>query len=204
MKIKNISIPDQIYNKLVTDIISGKLLPGDKISEEGLSKIYGVSRTPIREALLSLTNEELLERIPNRGCFVKKVDDQSRLELFYARKEVECSALLLGFDNIIIEDVKELYEYLQSLKSDKKINISRVDEKMHSILCSPCKNRYLLSIIDKLKVQSRPFRTSRILKEDDWTKINLERINILKAVLSGDKTLSIELLGKHILGAAEC
>lgn len=204
MKIKNISIPDQIYNKLVTDIISGKLLPGAKISEEALSKNYGVSRTPIREALLSLTNEELLERIPNRGCFVKKVDEQSRLELFTARKQVECSALLLGFEEINLNDVKELYEYLHQLIAGDTLKTSSVDEKMHSLLCSSCNNRYLLSIIDKLKIQSRPFRKSRAFNEDDCSKINVERINILKAVLDNNKTLALELLGNHILGAAKC
>jgi len=76
------SLSDKVYNRLLADIISGKIAAGDKLGEDAFSARMKVSRTPVREAIHRLTQEGLIERIPRCGCFVKEQDLNQLEEVF--------------------------------------------------------------------------------------------------------------------------
>ena len=74
MAITKISLSEQARNELLASIVSGKLPAGERLTEEALSQEYGISRTPVRDALSRLENDGLIERLPSRGYQVKKLD----------------------------------------------------------------------------------------------------------------------------------
>ena len=69
------SLSDQVYEYVFHRIKIGKIAVGDKIDEAELIKELGISRTPIREALIQMTSDNLLENVPRKGFFVKSVDE---------------------------------------------------------------------------------------------------------------------------------
>ena len=74
-------------------IISGQLAPGQRLNEVDLSSRLGISRPPLREAFRYLENENLVIRIPRRGCYVTEVSMEDCLQIFDARQMIECYAV---------------------------------------------------------------------------------------------------------------
>ena len=94
-KIEHLSLAEQVYHRLLDQIINGKLAEGAKLSEELICRNLGVSRTPAREALMMLDRDKLIDRIPRRGCFVRKFDHKEIIELFECRRLLECMVRII-------------------------------------------------------------------------------------------------------------
>lgn len=77
MSVKSLS--DQVYEFVVKLIQNGEVYVGDKISEGFLVEKMGISRTPIREALIQLSADDILENVPRKGFFVKRVDEKKKM-----------------------------------------------------------------------------------------------------------------------------
>ena len=77
------SLSDQVYEFVVKLIQNGEVYVGDKISEGFLVEKMGISRTPIREALIQLSADDILENVPRKGFFVKRVDEKKRKKMIY-------------------------------------------------------------------------------------------------------------------------
>ena len=89
LKIHPVSLRDQVVDQIRTAIIQGQLKPGDHIVKQDLTDLLGVSRTPVREALLLLEQEGLVTSIPNRGFFVRVFTEQDVEHIFSMRTTLE-------------------------------------------------------------------------------------------------------------------
>jgi DNA-binding GntR family transcriptional regulator len=108
---------EQIADRLRDDIFSGRLAEGERLSEPGLVKRFGVSRAPIREALVKLTEEGLLIAKPNCGVKVAPPTPDAIQELVLPiRRTIETYALKHFFDSINDDDFRNWEEILQRLK----------------------------------------------------------------------------------------
>ena len=87
---------DLLIEKLTHDISTGALLPGDQLEEAELAKQFGVSRTPIREAIRSMVNSGLLETRPRKGAIIRVLDAKELLDLFEVAAELEGMACRLA------------------------------------------------------------------------------------------------------------
>lgn len=112
------SLREQIAEQIRTDVLCGRLVEGEKLNELKLVERFGVSRTPIREALQQLTYEGLLEGRPNAGVKVARRPPDSILELVVPiRRSVETFALRTFFHGINAEDVRAWGEILEKMRS---------------------------------------------------------------------------------------
>lgn len=199
------SLPDKVYRRLLADIISGKIPPGEKLKEDALSLRMKVSRTPIREAIHRLTQEGLIERIPRCGCFVKKNNNEDVRDFFECRMLLECHALNTGFDNIPQKKIKMMQELLQNIEkleiSDQTEASLKVDDLMHDLIAEICPNKLVRSMLMRLQQQCRPFRTFRSLDKKEIFSATAERSSIIKAIAGGNRNEAVRLLKKHIMGA---
>lgn len=94
--IQPVTLRGQIVERIRTAIVQGSLRPNDHIVEQELTEQLGVSRTPVREALILLEGEGLVEFIPNRGCFVRAYHIEEIEEIFSMRTMLEnCAAELI-------------------------------------------------------------------------------------------------------------
>src|SRR4051812_14427934 len=87
------SVGDGAYAALRTAIVTAQLAPGRQLSENELAGLIGVSRTPVREALLRLRDERLVEVVPQLGTFVTFIDDDAVADAHFVREALEVTPL---------------------------------------------------------------------------------------------------------------
>src|SRR5699024_11790306 len=123
----------EVYDYLVEEIVSNKILPGTPIIETDIANELNMSRTPIREALKELESEGLIQRFPGRGVVVSKIAAQDIEEIFTLRITLELLALELSFDKITTNDISEVEEYLFNLDDkNEKQDYYHVDKWIHT------------------------------------------------------------------------
>ena len=197
--IKRINLSQQAYRELVEKIVSGAYPGGTKLTEEGLCREFGISRTPIREALLKLETEGMIEPLPKRGVRIKVLDADEVRELFSCRRELETLALRRAIGNIPADEIAELVAELEKLPAQDAAAMSAIvenDGKMHQLLADYCGNRYLQTILRQLLRQSAPYRIYR--NRGDCRTAARERIELLKSLRKGDTERAAKLLEAHI------
>jgi DNA-binding GntR family transcriptional regulator len=197
-KIEHHSLPEQVYHRLFEQIIAGKLPEGSRLTEENICNSLGVSRTPAREALTMLCRDKLAERIPRCGCSVKKFDCEEAKELFECRRMLECLALGEGFARINHEELLDLKNKLEKYEDNRKKSLE-LDEELHELIIRACPNRHLQEVVRQTVKRTKPLRSWRSFKSMDIKAVNSERLEIIAALLSGNREKSIALLAKHIM-----
>ena len=137
---KNISIADQIFEQLERDILSGKYPRSTVLSELGLSKELGVSRTPVREAIRRLEQEDILEEC-GKGMIVVGITPEDMQDMFEIRLAIEGEAARRAAMNISDEQLGRMREILdlQRFYSEKEgenssDQIKNMDSQFHEIL----------------------------------------------------------------------
>ena len=197
--IRRINLSQQAYRELVEKIVSGAYPGGTKLTEEGLCREFGISRTPIREALLKLETEGMIEPLPKRGVRIKVLDADEVRELFGCRRELEALALRRAIGSIPADELDELAAELEKLPADEAAAMSAIvecDGRMHQLLADYCGNRYLQNILRQLLRQSAPYRIYR--NRGDCAAAARERLKLLKSIRSGDVETAAKLLASHI------
>src|SRR5256885_15019382 len=107
------TIAAQIRALLRREIIAGRLLPRSMLSEQELSQRFGVSRTPIREALIKLAEENLVEIYPQYGSFVAPIKLREVFDSQFVRESLECSAIERAVERIDAAQIKSLNILIQ-------------------------------------------------------------------------------------------
>lgn len=124
-QIRPINLREQVADEIRTAIIEGRLKPGDHITETDLTRELGVSRTPVREALIILEREALIVSVPNRGCFVRAFNEDDIEALFSMRTTLENFTAELVINRLTTAD----FEHLQSLIDAQHTFIKQNDFK---------------------------------------------------------------------------
>lgn len=167
--IKRASISEQIFEQLKEKIISGELNAGDKLpSENELCKIYSVSRTTIRQALLSLSSLDLIETRFGEGSFVKNINqgvamnaliphsflsEKSIVEIIEFRRLIEPNAARLACERATDNDIHNL-EIIYNLMVKNQNNLeefSKLDYDFHIEIAKIGKNSYVIKIYEIIK-----------------------------------------------------
>ncbi|WP_432695351.1 GntR family transcriptional regulator [Marinobacterium sp. YM272] len=102
------TIADRVCKQIVTAIVTGELLPGQKISEPGLAKAYGISRGPLREAIRRLEGWRLIERKPHVGARVVELSAKELIEIYRVREALEGMACRLAAEHMSDEEINSL------------------------------------------------------------------------------------------------
>jgi DNA-binding GntR family transcriptional regulator len=116
------NLRDHIYEILKKEIILRKIKPGEKINEEELAKSLQVSRTPVRETLLRLEHEGIVEIIPRRGAFVVSQSKQKVMDILQVREVLEGLVARLATENMderILNRLRNCLKKISSTKNDE-------------------------------------------------------------------------------------
>jgi DNA-binding GntR family transcriptional regulator len=116
-KTKNVAV----YDKLRQSIIKGKLKPGQKVVMAELAKTFGLSETPVREAIRRLESEGYIDFTPHTGAIVTKIDERELVEIYLIRIELEALATRLAISHITDKDI----EFLNKKNHEMEIAIQR-------------------------------------------------------------------------------
>lgn len=199
-----LSLREQIAERLRADVLCGRLAEGERLNELHLVQRFGVSRTPIREALQQLMHEGLLEGRPNSGVKVaERPPDAIRELVVPIRRSIEVFALKSFFHSLTDEDFARWEEILEAMRracaSRDYAAIAEQDIEFHRSIVRRANQRDLDSIWASLvaRVRSHFWQTQR-RDYADPLEIHAEHVAILDAFRSGDLQKAVKALEENI------
>ena len=206
---KNISIADQIFDQLELDILSGKYARGTVISEIGLSKELGVSRTPVREAIRRLEQEDFLEE-SGRGLVVSGITRDDMLDMYEIRLSIEGNAARRAALNISDDMLRELRDtldlqhfYCEKNGESSSDQIKNLDSRFHELLYTACGSKaYRNTLIDIHKRMTK-FRKASVSKQSRAMQSLQEHEEIYKALSEHDEEAAARAALNHAERAKE-
>lgn len=191
---------EHVHAALSAEIVSGVLCPGDPLGENALAGRFGVSRTPVREALQRLAAEGLVERGPRRAFLVRRMSPEALRHLFEALGELE--ALCAGMAALRMTSA-ELAVLAKMLENDgSAADYAEVNIRFHNALRHGAQNAVLADLLEDLNRRSLPWRNAQFLERS--TRIETSRAEhreILAAVTARDADAAAALMRSH-MGAA--
>ncbi|MGH2832146.1 MAG: GntR family transcriptional regulator [Solirubrobacteraceae bacterium] len=129
----------RVYSLLRDAIVASEFHPGQRLSEKDLAALLGVSRTPIREALVRLRDDRLVEIVPQLGTYVSRISHQALGDAQFVRESLECAAVRLAAKSAEEEDIAALQGILASQREAKQAgDVDRFylfDDELHRTLC---------------------------------------------------------------------
>lgn len=196
------AISADLFSTLKDEILTGKLISGQKLTEKVICDKYGVSRTPVREALQKLEMEGLVESIPNRGFFVLGLTQQDYIDMFTLRKIYEIQAITWAIERITDDEMdalKELYEFMEfyTMKEDvAKMLI--INNNFHQTIYSASHNRMLKNLLSSYQEMLKHVENPAHKKEGYLLEVFKEHKAIFEAFAARDKEAGIAAMQMHM------
>ena len=177
---RSITLVDQIAKALRDDILTGNLKGGDQLLEDKLKNEFGISRTPLREAFRVLEKEGLVEILPRKGTFVKRISRQDIEENFPVRAILEGLAARLAYTNYTQQDIHEMEEIFDHMKEAAQrkdfIDYLKHHITFHEIFINASKNETLIALLHNLRMHTLWHRyTYHYYKEDFRNSLKIHR-----------------------------
>ena len=195
------SATERVYTALKENIFQFALLPGTRLSENDVAAQMGVSRTPVREALTRLENEELVEMQQRVGWQVRPFDFQVFEELYDVRIALETAALrkLCSPDfETDLSRLKSIWQCEPPTSSSDAEALCSLDEEFHGELVSATRNHTMEKIHSDIAARIRLLRRLDFFHNDRVEATYLEHARILKTISAKDFETARTLLVKHI------
>lgn len=199
------TLAERVFQQLQDAIVRGELAPGSKITEPGLSRVYGISRGPLREAMRRLEAHRLIERVPHVGARVVKLSMQELLELFDVREALESMAARLAAKHMTAEEIAGLRKLLAMHESQADLRKGEAyfqregDLDFHYRIVQGSHNRMLVNMLcDDLYYLVRLYRTQFSASGSRPQRAFVEHHRIVDAIEAGDAELAELLMRRHV------
>lgn len=197
----------EVAERLRQRIFAHELTPGTWIDEQKLAEQYGISRTPLREALKVLASEGLVDLKPRRGCYVTEISRQDLDDIFplMALLEGRCAAdAVARAKPIEIRELKKIHESLEKAAQDGRIDaFFEANQAFHKRIQELANNRWLLSVIQDLRKVLKLSRLHSLSLEGRLQQSLDEHRAIMAAFEAGDATKAEQLMHDHLLSGRE-
>jgi DNA-binding GntR family transcriptional regulator len=173
-----------------------------RLVEEELAKAFHVSRTPIREVLVALQRDGLVERVWNCGARVVSFTADDVEEIFEIRKALECASMSHAVRTLKLNDLLELEQRLEVLnrRSGPKCDQEQgeIDLRLHRMIIMHSGNRRLTAYLENLSMLIHSLRLMAYLNDQRARQSGEEHLAIVRALLRRDVELARKLLADHI------
>ncbi|MDO4834208.1 MAG: GntR family transcriptional regulator [Bacillota bacterium] len=186
-ELSNAPMSTGLLAKMQEDILTGRLRPGQKIVEQDLCRKYGVSRTPIREALRQLEADGLVETVLNRGAFVIGMSDRDYEDMFEMRKAYEIQAVKWAIERITDEEMEQLeetFEFMEfyTMRNDiEKMLV--INTGFHQVIYQASHNRVLHKQLESYRNLIRYKDPGTVYEENYLATVLEEHRAIFKAFI---------------------
>jgi DNA-binding GntR family transcriptional regulator len=189
-------------------ILNGEIKAGEPLRQDAIAKSFNVSRIPVREALLQLEAQGLVNFIPHKGAVATELSVSDIGELFELRALIEGEILFQAIDNMTEETLVQAGEILaiydHALETGTRVeNWSELNYEFHSTLYGPANKPLTMEIIEGLNTNSDRYIRLQLLLTDGILKAEDEHRQLLNLCRGRDKHAAVVLLRKHILEAGE-
>lgn len=195
--------PHNLSEAIEERIVTGVYGPGMRLDEQELAASFGVSRTPVREALIQLGSMGLLEVRPRRGATVPEMSAERLCEMFEVMAELESMCGRLAARRIQPVELAQLRAAHKTCESAKNAGdpdlYYQCNESFHRCLYEASHNTFLSEQATALHRRLRPYRRLQLRVRDRMEVSFSEHDAIVAAVEAGDSTQAGELLRKHVV-----
>ena len=191
-----------LRDALEDDIVRGLLKPGERLDEGGLTQRFGVSRTPIREALQQLAAIGLVEMIPKRGAFVARVGLPQLVEMFEVMAELEGMCARLAARRITQPETEALRQALEACQQAAEHGDSDAyyyeNERFHDCIYRASHNGFLVQQTRQLQTRLKPYRRLQLRVRNRVNRSLEEHRDIVDAIIAGDESRAETSIEQHI------
>jgi DNA-binding GntR family transcriptional regulator len=200
-----------LAESILKEVVQGTLRPGQHLVAQGLAERFGVSLTPIREALIALAGVGIVDLLPNRGAVVRRLTPREVREICAVRRVLECAAVRAACGRIDRAELESLHDEMRRLVAVRPpfrasfVEEARaVDSRLHDAIARCCGNALLAKEIGRLTILFRAFRDvawecetarreyGRLVAEAH------EHLAIVEALMAGDRRAASRALARHI------
>jgi DNA-binding GntR family transcriptional regulator len=193
---------EELRLQLADDIVRGDLPPGTALDETGLAARFGVSRTPVREALRQLAASGLVEIRPHRGAVVARPSLERVHEMFVAMAELEAICAGLAAVNMTAAErrnFKDIHDLLRDLvRAGDPQRYHEINESFHTAIYFGAHNSYLAELTLATRVRLQPFRRAQFRTLGRLAKSFEEHDLVVAAILRGDRAAAEAAMREHI------
>lgn len=205
------SLTEAIYTRLHGEIMSGRLHPDELLAERRIASRFGVSKTPVREALLRLEQDGLVEVIPRGGYLVSKVTLREVHDIFHLRQLLEREAVELAAQQADPEQIaylhgilKRLGDLIEAVRDREFLSTSALakyrslNRLFHVSLARASRNELLTDLIDRLIVSMERLLNRDLLTAQNLRELEREHLPILQAVEQKDGAQAAAYMAEHV------
>ncbi|MCA3597696.1 MAG: GntR family transcriptional regulator [Methylobacterium sp.] len=198
---------DEVAERIRDLIRSGELEPNSRVNELELAERFGISRTPLREAIKILATEGMLELLPNRGARVAAVNEAEIDEMLEVIAGLEANAARLLAKRITdseIADIAELHEVmLEAYEKRDEAHYFTLNRQIHEAMMRAAKNATLAQLYAGLSSRIQRFRYAAHKTPEQWRRAIDEHEDMLRLMIERDGEKLAALMERHILGKKE-
>lgn len=194
---------EQIRQDLTSQILGGQRPPGSALDEQELATSYGVSRTPVREALRLLAAGGLVAHRPNRGAEVAAPSISDLRDMFQVMADLE--GLCAGHASRAMSPEERAalalaHEVMSEIvRAGDSVAYAQANEKLHALIYAGSHNSYLVEITLQTRARLRPYRRAQFSTLGRLAASHAEHEAIVQAILRGDRLAAQRHMVEHIL-----
>lgn len=193
---------DQVADALRAALIAGELKPGEVYSAPALAARFGVSPTPVREAMLDLVREGLVDTMPNKGFRVTEVSERQLDEFTQIRELIEIPVLVSLATKADRQELEALRpqarEIVARAAEGDLIGYVEADRRFHLALLAMAGNEHLVTVVEDLRKRSRLFGLQALAGAGKLESSGEEHLELLDALIAGDAAAVRECMTRHL------
>jgi len=201
---RNRTAANLVYRALRDDIVAMRMTPGEPINEKAMALKYGVSRTPVREALLRLAGEHLVEIFPQSGTFVTRIPIAALPEAILVRKALEELTARQAAERAAAEQVAALQQSIErQLKLARQGDRSRfhdADDAFHAAIAAAAGHPGIWRLILQVKLQLDRYRRLTLPVPGRMSRVVDEHAAVVAAIAAGNPAAAGASMAAHLDG----
>jgi DNA-binding GntR family transcriptional regulator len=196
------SLKEKAYDILKDLILTGRLEQGKLHNEKRLAEVLGVSRTPVREALLELSREGMVSFVPSKGVQVRKITTKQVQEVFELRRIIEGHIIKSISKQLTPADLKKIEKILgkqdRSSSKDEEAIFIEMDKEFHLFMASKMDNQQIETILKNLRDQIHLMGVRAIKDQSRSQQVLKEHQRIFSALKKRDAKKAHDELMRHL------
>lgn len=199
------ALADMICRTLEDAILNGSLLPGARLEEPALARRFGVSRTPVREALHQLAATELVERRRGKGVIVSLISPERLTAMFEAMAELEATCGRLASRRMTPAErhaLERLHIRMgQSVYEGAAVRYETQNREFHGMIFDGARSPVLADLTRLTRLRVAPFRAAQFGVRERLTASHEEHDRVVAAIVQGAEDRAFRELHAHIMSA---
>jgi DNA-binding GntR family transcriptional regulator len=196
------SVRSQVIHALRAAMVTGEMAPGELYSAPTLAARFGVSATPVREAMLELVKEGLVLTVPNKGFRVRELSDRELDEITGIRLLLEVPTTVDVVGRATAADIDRLRPMAQRIvdlaRTKALLDYVESDRQLHLAFLSLAGNEQLVTIVGELRARARLLGLVPLAESGELSTSAVEHLEMLRMIEVGDRDGLERLMRQHI------